>query len=230
MTHSRSFPFEPGFPLELDPTVKGRLSAATFQLAPVRAGARPPGLDDELNLLTEHYRSIWSGPTEAAEALKPARKLYHALGIDPSKTRPSSEALLRRVLQGKGLYNVNAVVDAANLASLTLLLPVGLYDASRIHPPVMLRMGRDAEEYDGIRKDTIHLHGRPALFDAQGPFGNPTADSLRTSVTESTEAVWFVLFAPVDYPHPTLEDDLRRAYAILSRHASHLSSSPEEQG
>ncbi|MBD3162916.1 MAG: hypothetical protein GF346_10925, partial [Candidatus Eisenbacteria bacterium] len=110
-------------------------------------------------------------------------------------------------------------VDAANLASLTLLLPVGLYDAAKISPPVHLRVGRDGEEYPGIRKDRIHLAGRPTLVDRSGAFGNPTSDSLRTSVTEGTRNVWFVLFAPADYPEPTFREDLRRAQEILARHA-----------
>jgi DNA/RNA-binding domain of Phe-tRNA-synthetase-like protein len=82
-----------------------------------------------------------------------------------------------------------------------------------------LRIGQEGEEFKGIRKDAVHLHGRPALVDLHGPFGNPTSDSLRTCVTETTRAVWFVLFAPADYPETTLKEDLRRAYEILSRHA-----------
>ena len=155
----------------------------------------------------------------AHDALHPARKLYHALGIDPSKTRPSSEALLRRILQKKPLYRVNAVVDAANFASLTLLLPIGLYDAAKIEPPVILRAGLEGERYEGIRKDAVHLTDRPVLVDQRGPFGNPTSDSLRTCVTETTRSVWFVLFAPADYPAATMREELARAREMLRKHA-----------
>ena len=206
--------------LTIDPDVAPRIRIRSFLLAPVSTGPRPASLEAELAALEERYRSLWAGPADAREALQPARRLYHAFGIDPSKTRPSSEALLRRVLQKKPLYRVNAVVDAANLASLTLLLPVGLYDADTLAPPVHLRAGREGESYAGIRKDEIHLAGRPTLVDRSGPFGNPTSDSLRTSVTEATRKVWFVLFAPGDYPEPTLREDLRRAEGILSRHAA----------
>jgi DNA/RNA-binding domain of Phe-tRNA-synthetase-like protein len=209
----------PTLPLEIDPEIAPKIKVASFLLEPVTAGDRPASLDTALEELTTKYRAIWSKPSEAHEALMPARRLYHALGIDPSKTRPSSEALLRRVLKGKGLYRVNALVDAANLASLTMLLSVGLYDADKIDPPVALRVGREGEEFAGIRKDAVHLHGRPALVDAQGPFGNPTSDSLRTCVTAETHRVWFVVFAPADYPEPTLEEDLGRAHEILLEYA-----------
>ena len=63
------------------------------------------------------------------------------VGIDPTKTRPSNEALLRRVLKGEALYRVNTLVDALNLASLRHQLPFGLYDAARLRPPVLLRRG-----------------------------------------------------------------------------------------
>lgn len=211
---------QPTLPFEIDPEVAPLLRVGSFRFDGVASGERTRSLDEELDALQTRYRALWQEPSEAHEALKPARKLYHSFGIDPSKTRPSSEALLRRVLQGKGLYRVNAVVDAANLASLTLLLPVGLYDADRIAPPVLLRRGAAGEQYEGIRKDAVHLEGRPVLVDANGPFGNPTADSLRTCVTEETRNVWFVLFGPHDYPVVTMEQELQAAREILARHAS----------
>jgi DNA/RNA-binding domain of Phe-tRNA-synthetase-like protein len=206
-------------PLTVDPGIAPRIRVGSFTLQGISAGDRPASLDAELVELETRYRRLWKEPADARDALHPARKLYHALGIDPSKTRPSSEALLRRVLLGKSLYNVNAVVDAANLASLSLLLPVGLYDLDKIRPPVVLRFGVEGESYEGIRKDQVHLTSRPALVDVEGPFGNPTSDSLRTSVTAATRAVWFVLFAPPEYPEQAMRDELRRAHDILHRHA-----------
>ena len=80
-----------------------------------------------------------------------ARTLYKALGIDPTKTRPSNEALLRRALKGEPLYRINTLVDALNLASLREQLPFGLYDLDRVRSSVTLRMGRPGEVYEGIR-------------------------------------------------------------------------------
>src|SRR5262245_27174686 len=105
-----------------------------------------------------------------------ARRLYKALGIDPTKTRPSNEALLRRALKGEALYRINTLVDALNLSSLRFQLPFGLYDLERIAPPVVLRRGTPGESYEGIRKAAVHVEARPVLVDARGPFGNPTSD------------------------------------------------------
>jgi DNA/RNA-binding domain of Phe-tRNA-synthetase-like protein len=122
--------------------------------------------------------------------------MYKRVGLDPTKTRPSSEALLRRVRRGDGLPRINSLVDVINWCSLESLLPFGLYDLDRIEGDVTLRVGRDGEAYAGIRKDTVHVAGRLTLADAVGPFGNPTSDSARTMVTTATTRALVVIFAP----------------------------------
>jgi DNA/RNA-binding domain of Phe-tRNA-synthetase-like protein len=122
--------------------------------------------------------------------------MYKRVGLDPTKTRPSSEALLRRVRKGDTLPRINAMVDVCNWCSLEFQLPYGLYDAARIDGDVELRLGRPGETYAGIRKDDVHVGGRIALADAIGPFGNPTSDSSRTMVTTSTTRALLVVFAP----------------------------------
>jgi DNA/RNA-binding domain of Phe-tRNA-synthetase-like protein len=145
------------------------------------------------------------GPLSAAAAaaragevagIEAARALYRAFGIDPTKARPSSEALLRRVRRGEALPRINTVVDVCNWCSLEVQLPYGLYDAGALEPPLSLRRGGPGDEYAGIRKDAVHLAGRLALFDARGPFGNPTSDSARTMTGVRTRAVIAVVFAP----------------------------------
>jgi DNA/RNA-binding domain of Phe-tRNA-synthetase-like protein len=132
------------------------------------------------------------------EELQAVRTMYRRLGIDPTRTRPSSEALLRRVKKGDGLPRINTLVDICNWCSLELQLPYGLYDLSTIEPPIELRLGAQGEQYDGIRKDAVHIGGRPTLADQRGAFGNPTSDSARTMVTEATSDVLCVVFAPAD--------------------------------
>lgn len=132
------------------------------------------------------------------------RAMYKKLGIDPTKTRPSSEALLRRVRKGDPLPRVNTLVDICNWCSVEVQIPYGLYDLDRISgDTIELRLGVDGDEYAGIRKDIVHLAGRPALFDAEGPFGNPTSDSARTMVTRATTRAVFVIYAPA-YTAPGL--------------------------
>jgi DNA/RNA-binding domain of Phe-tRNA-synthetase-like protein len=124
------------------------------------------------------------------------RAMYKRVGLDPTKTRPSSEALLRRVRKGDPLPRINSLVDVCNWCSLEFQLPYGLYDASRIEGDIELRLGREGESYPGIRKDDVHVGGRLTLADRVGPFGNPTSDSARTMVTTSTVSAVVVVFAP----------------------------------
>jgi DNA/RNA-binding domain of Phe-tRNA-synthetase-like protein len=126
------------------------------------------------------------------------RSMYKRVGLDPTKTRPSSEALLRRVRKGDPLPRINSLVDVCNWCSLEFQLPYGLYDAGRIDGDIELRLGREGESYPGIRKDDVHVTGRLTLADARGPFGNPTSDSARTMVTTGTVSAVVVVFAPAE--------------------------------
>jgi DNA/RNA-binding domain of Phe-tRNA-synthetase-like protein len=144
-------------------------------------------------------------PLAAAEAavrahppaeITAVRSMYKRVGLDPTKTRPSSEALLQRVRKGDSLPRINSMVDVCNWCSLEFQLPYGLYDAAHIDGDVDLRIGRAGETYPGIRKDAVHVDGRIALADRIGPFGNPTSDSARTMVTTATTQAMLVVFAP----------------------------------
>src|SRR5918993_2118453 len=130
------------------------------------------------------------------EEIAAVRTMYKRVGLDPTKRRPSSEALLRRVRKGEGLPRINSMVDVCNWCSLEFQLPYGLYDAAHIEGDVVLRLGREGESYPGIRKDDVHVGGRITLADARGPFGNPTSDSARTMVTCATTRALVVIFAP----------------------------------
>lgn len=142
----------------------------------------------------------WAGTLPSAiPGLAEARELYKSFGMEPSRHRPSSEALLRRLLQGKGLYRLGNLVDTCNLASLTFLLPVGLYDLQKVRGDVTLRTGGPGETYAGIRKGPVSLAGRLGLFDAEGPFGSPTSDSARTATDAGSRTVLAVVMATGRY-------------------------------
>ena len=186
---------------------------------PVVVGPCGPDLDAEIVQAATSLAEEHAGQQPAAiPGLAPARSLYRAFGIDPTRTRPSSEALLRRTLQGKLLPRILNAVDLCNLCALQFLLPIGLYDAGAIRGAVTMRRGGEGESYPGIRKDEVHLEGRPVLVDEEGPFGNPTSDSLRTSVKRSTRSLWMVIFAPSDHPADTLGANVRRACDGMARH------------
>src|SRR5271156_5866072 len=131
-----------------------------------------------------------------AEPIRAIRALFRSWGMDPSKYRPASEALLRRVVQGKGLYRVSNVVDIGNLVSIETGWPLGCYDCSQIAEPVVLRHGFPGESYEGIGKKTWNLEGRPVLADPAGPFGSPISDSTRSMITASVKDVVIVIYIP----------------------------------
>ncbi|HEX9529532.1 MAG TPA: phenylalanine--tRNA ligase beta subunit-related protein, partial [Acidimicrobiales bacterium] len=105
----------------------------------------------------------------------PARALYRRFGIDPTKTRPSSEALLRRALRGDRFPRINSLVDVANVMSLLAQSPVGLYDLDRVEGLLTIRVGAEGEGYQGIGKDHVNVGGRLCVADAYGPCGNPSS-------------------------------------------------------
>lgn len=154
-----------------------------------------------------------------AQPTRAVRAMFRAWEMDPSKYRPSSEALLRRVVLGKGLYRVSNVVDIGNLISLETGWPLGCYDRSRIRTPVMFRHGTTGERYEGIGKRVWHLEGRPVLADPDGPFGSPISDSTRSMITESAREVLIVIYAPSETPPAPLEAAVSRLGQRLTEFA-----------
>jgi DNA/RNA-binding domain of Phe-tRNA-synthetase-like protein len=189
----------------IDPALDGTIRLGWFRMDGVEPQGPTETLDADLEALGNRLRQEFATPADAAPRNKPARLLYRSLGLDPTKNRPSSEALLRRLLTGKPLYRINTVVDAANLCSLEAALPVGLYDIDRVVGGLRVGLGRAGAGYEGIGKGRINLEGRLALFDDRGPFGNPSADSWRTRVRDETRGLLFVLFAPIEMPASDLE-------------------------
>lgn len=166
-------------------------------------------LTKEISTYCSNLSKTYSSTAEATDRLKITRSLYSSLGIDPTKTRPSSEALLRRVLKGKSLYNINSLVDICNLCSLHFLLSLGLYDRDKIvGETIKLRKGKSGENYAGIGKENINITGKFALVDKIGPFGNPSADSYKTKITLETIRALFVVFVPFKYEQKMLNEKL----------------------
>lgn len=123
-----------------------------------------------------------------------SRIMYRSLGIDPTRYRPSSEALWRRVKKGLAIPQINPFVDITNFLSLKFQISFGLYDAAKIEGAIILKKGSVKDVYEGIRKENVNLDGKIGLFDSIGAFGNPSSDSLRTSTSESTKDILQVLF------------------------------------
>jgi DNA/RNA-binding domain of Phe-tRNA-synthetase-like protein len=204
--------------ISIHPELQSRTRLGVAVLEGVTVRAEEPALADEIAAFSaEMQRRYGAGPSGDVPGAADARALYKALGLDPTKVRPSSEALTRRVLKGEALYKVNTLVDALNLCSLRYQLPFGLYDLDTVQPPVVLRLGVTGESYEGIRKAAVHVEGRPVLADARGPFGNPTSDSARTRITLDTHRALVVVYAPASYSVARLGDVVEGTTETLCR-------------
>lgn len=129
-------------------------------------------------------RSVLESP-----AILATRTGYKALGKDPARYRGSAEALIRRIIAGKGLPRIHAVVDIINIASVESRLPIGLYDLAQVQGNITFRAGRAGETYKGIGKYDLNLEDLPLFADELGPHGSATSDSERTMVTPATRNV-----------------------------------------
>jgi DNA/RNA-binding domain of Phe-tRNA-synthetase-like protein len=186
----------------------------TLAFRDVRVGETPPELQRLLEELAAdtaaRYKDTVLGEIPAVKAV---RTIFHRTGVDPTRYRPSSEALLRRAVKGKGLYFINSAVDVVNYCSLKTLLPMGLFDADRIQPPVEFRPGREGETYQGVGRDVLNLAGFPLLADAGGPFGSAVSDSVRTRVVKETTRLLWVIFVP-----PGMTRDFGEFAALMIRY------------
>lgn len=164
--------------------------ALGFVTAEVVTGDTPAELTEELKLREEEIlRSPEPRAVLESGQVLLTRAGYKALGKDPARYRGSAEALLRRLIAGKGLPRINAVVDVINLVSLESRLPVGLYDLAAVSGDVLFRAGQAGETYKGIGKYDLNLEGLPLFADEIGPHGSATSDSERTMVTAATKDV-----------------------------------------
>jgi DNA/RNA-binding domain of Phe-tRNA-synthetase-like protein len=156
----------------------------------------PPDLQEEMKLRETEIlhladpRSLLDSPKILA-----TRAGYKALGKDPARYRGSAEALLRRMISGKGFPQINSVVDIINLVSVESRLPIGLYDLAQVKGDILFRPGRPGETYKGIGKYDLNLDGLPVFSDGEGPHGSPTSDSERTMVTSSTRSIAAILIS-----------------------------------
>jgi DNA/RNA-binding domain of Phe-tRNA-synthetase-like protein len=159
----------------------------------------------------EVARATQAARSGETSAVARARALYRRFGIDPTRVRPSSEALLRRVKKGEPLPRINSLVDVANALSIQLQVPVGLYDLGRVRgEELVVRLGTEGEGYLGIGKEHVNVDGRICVADAEGPCGNPSADSARTMITTETERAAWIYFLPIS------EDDIDRTAELIT--------------
>lgn len=143
---------------------------------------------DEINAMAAEYKATLTTETlKQLPGIEATRRVYKACGKDPSRYRPASEALIRRMLQGKQLYQIDTLVDLINLASIAYGYSIGGFDADKFHGDTLtLGIGRAGEPYEGIGRGTINIEGLPVYRDADGGVGTPTSDHERTKIDINT--------------------------------------------
>ena len=189
----------PDITLSIDPELKQR--APNLKLGVVLASVVVEPKNDSLWLELSKAGAAAAqalgseGALASTPAIAAAREAYKACGKEPSRYRVSSEALIRRVINGKSLYRINSVVDVDNLISIESRNSVGVYDFDKIQGEAIFRIGKPGENYNGIGKETINIEGLPVFSDNLGPFGSPTSDSQRSMVTQDTRKIMLVIIA-----------------------------------
>lgn len=156
--------------------------------ATVKNGTYCQPLWDEINAMGEHFRqTLTTESLKEISGIAATRKVYRACGKDPSRYRPASEALIRRQLQSKSLYQIDTLVDLINLASIAYGYSIGGFDADKFEGDTLsLGIGREGEPYEGIGRGMINIAGLPVYRDAKGGVGTPTSDNERTKISIDT--------------------------------------------
>jgi DNA/RNA-binding domain of Phe-tRNA-synthetase-like protein len=147
-------------------------------------------------------------PPSSDQVISAVRRMYRRIGWEPTRYRPSSEAMIRRILKNQNLYRINNAVDLGNITSARFHLPMGLYDSDKIDSSITFDVGKENETYQGLSIDLIHARGKLILRDKTGIFGNPTADSRRTCIDTNTRNILAIFFTPPEIEPEYLHDTL----------------------
>ncbi|MBO4720128.1 MAG: hypothetical protein J5658_09670 [Prevotella sp.] len=174
---------------------------------------------DEIHALEERFRNeLTTESLKQLPGIAATRNVYKACGKDPSRYRPASEQLIRRMLQGKELYQIDTLVDLVNLASIAFGYSIGGFDADKfVGDTLTLGVGREGEPYEGIGRGIINIAGLPVYRDAEGGVGTPTSDHERTKMTLSTTHL-VVLINGYDGNEARVTDNARFIQQLLRKY------------
>lgn len=174
----------------------------------------------EIEQLAEKFRGeLTTESLKELTSISATRRVYRACGKDPSRYRPASEALIRRMLQGKELYQRDTLVDLINMASIAYGYSIGGFDADKfVGDTLTLGIGREGEPYEGIGRGNINIHGLPVYRDAQGGVGTPTSDNERTKMTSETTHL-LVLINGYDGNEQRVKENAAYIQTLLRKYA-----------
>lgn len=132
--------------------------------------------------------------------IKKWREAFKLAGTDPSRYRPSHEALFRRLKKGERLPDIHSAVDLNNYFSVKYCMPIGIYDTEKISGPVIVKIGAPEDGYEGINGREVNMENKLLTADGEGAFGSPIVDSKRTMVTPDTRHALHILYFPPGIP------------------------------
>ena len=175
---------------------------------------------DEIHALEDRFRQeLTTESLKDQPSIAATRRVYKACGKDPSRYRPASEQLIRRMLQGKELYQIDTLVDLINLASIAYGYSIGGFDADKfVGDTLTLGVGREGEPYEGIGRGMLNIAGLPVYRDAEGGVGTPTSDHERTKMTLATTHL-VVLINGYDGNEQRVTDNARFIQNLLRKYA-----------
>lgn len=204
-----------GMQLQLDEQLKTRIAGVTFGMVTIH-GVTVRESDERLwkqvEILSQRLAREFSlDRLSEDKQIAAVRGLQKSFGFDPTRYRPSSESLLRRVLKGQGLYQINTAVDVNNLCSLEFLLPMCSYDLRNVEGQVRVRIGEIGEEYPGIGRQVFQAENKVIIADESGIMGSTVSDFERTKVSIETTDILLAIYAPATMDPRIIED-----YATLA--------------
>ncbi len=168
--------------------------------------------------LSELEKSLTPEIIRNSKNVKATKEAYKALGKDPNRYRPSAESLMRRVANGKGLYQISNTVDILNLISVQTGYSICGYDTEKIDGKISLGTGGKDEPYEGIGRGELNIENLPVFRDSIGAFGTPTSDSTRTMISDDTKEILFIF---MDMDHGTILDSaLQETKELLEKYAN----------
>ena len=175
---------------------------------------------DEIHAQEDRFRQeLTTESLKDLPSIAATRRVYKACGKDPSRYRPASEQLIRRILQGKELYQIDTLVDLIILASIAYGYSIGGFDADKfVGDTLTLGVGREGEPYEGIGRGMLNIAGLPVYRDAEGGVGTPTSDHERTKMTLSTTHL-VVLINGYDGNEQRVADNARFIQDLLCKYA-----------
>ncbi len=170
----------------------------------------------EINKEIQQISGIQIETVKDIPQINSSREAYKALGKEPARYRLSAEALHRRIIKGKGLYQISNIVDVINLSSIKTGYSIGGYDLNKIKGDIEFDIGKKEDDYEAIGRGKMNIESLPVFRDNLGAFGSPTSDSVRTMITEKTLQILLIVINFGE--HEKFENDLNLISELLKKY------------